>query len=207
MLGTVPANNYPQIPCLASTYSPGHMRSSLFGRNFPLYTRHVESVVFGAHRKGLPGITDHSRTGHWQIATAASGPDGAAGWAQAGQWRGAGPESPQQYPLQESYTENADRSAKIIRIRRGDPLRCGRTCCITCGAAVRSGWSAARFLIMNRVTCLCVPRDGIGRTFRSGSFTFAYSTLIHDSNYEALLTLAAKFYCWRIHFCRRIQPT
>lgn len=75
-LGTVSANNYPQIPRLASTCRPGHMRSFLFGRNFPLYAQHMESIVFGAHRKGLPGIADHHRTGHWQIATAA--PDRAA---------------------------------------------------------------------------------------------------------------------------------
>lgn len=76
LLGTVFANNYPQIPRLASTCRPGHMRSFLFGRNFPLYAQHMESIVFGAHRKGLPGIADHRRTGHWQIATAA--PDRAA---------------------------------------------------------------------------------------------------------------------------------
>lgn len=105
------------------------------------------------------------------------------------------------------YTENADRGARIFRIRRRDPLRYGRTGCNVRGAAVRSGLGAARFLIMDRATCLRVLRGGIRRIFRSGSFTFAYSALTHDPNYEALLTLATKFCCWRIHFCRRIQPT
>ena len=205
MLGTVSANNYPQIPRLASTCRPGHMRSSLFGRNFPPYTQHVESVVFGAHRKGLPGIADHHRTGHWQIATAAP-----VRTAPPTGLRPGNDVAPVRRAHSSTRSKNHTRRipTRVSRSSGSSAETHSSTVAPAASPAGRpSGLGAARFLIMDRATCLRVLRGGIRRIFRSGSFTFAYAVPTHDSNYEALLTLATKFCCWRIHFCRRIQPT
>ena len=162
--------------------------------------------VFGAHRNGLPRIADHHRTIHWQIAAAA--PDRTAprpGFGRAMTRRRSGEPTAVPAPRiargerQPECQDLPDQALRPAPVRPHLPHRPGG------GRPVRAG--AARFLIMDRTICLRFSRGRICMAIRSGSFIFAYAALTHDTNYEALLTLATKFYCWRTHFCRQIQPT
>ena len=195
------ANNSPHIPYMAIPCQSGHMRSSCLagvppGTRSPRLRRRPAGPA--PHRQPPQDKSPADCGGR-------PGPDGAGGWAQAGQRPGAGPERPQHGPLREPHTWRTPAGAS------GSAGSCSEARSGMAAPAASSEWpagpGATRFLIICHAVRLRVLQGGSRKIFRSGSFTFAYVVPMRESNYEALLTLAAKFYCWRTHSYRRTLAT
>lgn len=93
----ISANNSPQTPYMAIISQSGHILSSYLAGVFPSASGRVHAS--GAGRQDIPCIANCHRTCSRQTATVVPGRTE----AQAGQRPGAGPQRPQQEPLQEPH--------------------------------------------------------------------------------------------------------